>query len=123
MMVHPYSSLAQRLPRVSSLSQPTQTIDSTSTRDDSDMLLSPVRCRNVGCLLAVLPAHLQFGRYMWSRARASATAQLVALPAAILALVVSDLQTLRVAAVLGLAMCAGQFLSMRHVQHVGQKLI
>lgn len=87
------------------------------------MLICPVRCRNVGCLLAVLPAHLQFGRYMWSRARASATAQLVALPAAILALVVTDLQTLRVAAVLSLAMCAGQFLSMRHVQHVGQKLI
>jgi hypothetical protein len=87
------------------------------------LILRPVHCRNVGCLLAVLPSHLQFGRYMWSRARASATAQLVALPAAILALVVTDLQTLRVAAVLGLAMCGGQFLSMRHVQHVGQKLI
>jgi hypothetical protein len=97
-------------------------IDSTIT-SSSDMLLCPARCRNVGCVLAVLPAHLQFGRYMWSRARASATAQLVALPAAILALVVTDLQTLRVAAVLGLAMCGGQFLSMRHVQHVGQKLI
>lgn len=81
------------------------------------------RCRNVGCLLAVLPAHLQFGQYMWSRARASATAQLVAVPAAILTLVITDLQTLRVAGVMGLVMCATQFLSMRHVQRVGQKLI
>lgn len=71
----------------------------------------------------MLPAHLQFGRYMCSRARASATAQLVAVPAGILALVVTDLQTLRVAAGLGMIMCATQFLSMRHVQRVGQKLI
>lgn len=79
--------------------------------------------RNVGCLLAVLPAHLQFGRYAWSRARASVTAQLVAVPAAIAAIVITDLATLRVAALLGLVMCAVQFLSMRHVQRVGQKLI
>lgn len=71
----------------------------------------------------MLPAHLLFGRYTWSRARASSTVQLVVFPAAIAALVITDLQTLRVAAGLALAMTAAQHLSMRHVRNLGQKLI
>ncbi len=75
------------------------------------------------CLLAVIPAHALFARYAWSRARASPTAQLVVLPAALAVIVITDVRTLRVAAALGVAMTAAQFLSMRHMLRVGQKLI
>lgn len=71
----------------------------------------------------MLPAHLLFARYNWSRARASATAQLVVLPAAVAALIITDLQTVRVAALLGIAMMGAQYFSMRHVSRIGQKLI
>jgi len=79
--------------------------------------------RNAACLLMTLPCHVAFSAYLWARTRLEITTQLVLLPLNVAALILTDLRSVRVLAVLAVGMAFAQGLLMRHVRQIGAKLI
>ena len=79
--------------------------------------------RNAACLLLALPCHVAFAAYLWSRTRLAGTTQLVLVPLNVAALILTDLRSVRILAVLAFVMAFVQTLLMRHQRQVGAKLI
>ena len=79
--------------------------------------------RNAVCLLLTLPCHMAFGAYLWARNRISATTQLLLVPLNVAALILTDLRSVRVLAVLSFVISFLQAVLMRHSQQVGAKFI
>ena len=79
--------------------------------------------RNAACLLLTLPCHAAFSAYLWARTRVSTTTQLLLVPLNVAALILTDLRSVRVLAVLSFVLSFLQALLMHHLRLVGAKVI
>ncbi|KAK9824524.1 hypothetical protein WJX72_011089 [[Myrmecia] bisecta] len=79
--------------------------------------------KNLVMMLAVLPMHVAFAQYLWSRERIGGLTILMLTPLALPVLLLADILTVKILAGLSLAMALVQYLAMRHVRHQGMKLI
>ncbi|GLC46128.1 hypothetical protein PLESTB_001193000 [Pleodorina starrii] len=80
--------------------------------------------KEVGLAALAVPHHLLFLRYLWTHHAASwGTALLVSAPVCLLPAVMCDVPALRFFGAVGAVVAVLQYFSMKHVRHVGMKVI
>ena len=79
--------------------------------------------KNAALLILTLPNHILFNRFMWDYARQTDLILLMIVPLNLPSVVMADILTIRVLALLGIIYAIAQYLVSRHIRIKGMKFI
>ncbi|CAA6663960.1 unnamed protein product [Spirodela intermedia] len=79
--------------------------------------------KNVGLLILTLPNHILFSRFMWDYVKQTDAMLLLTMPLNLPSIVITDVSTIRVLGLLGMAYSLAQYLISRRTRIAGMKFI